>query len=363
VRTDPLIRALGADPAVFRPVYRAHRLILSRPRLVRLRGRKEGSDFLLYLMAGVISLYAAALMLKTRQPVLGGGLALTLCCGFLLMIVFTDHAGALVHPGERLVLAAHPHDDRSLLLAKLAAVGRSLALLSVTLFAPAGVTAVFWWGPGSALAFLAGAAGAALAVAALGLLAAVFIFRVGGRKAMDRLMPWFQIGAQLGYLVPMAGNQLIEPDKFSSGARALLPWLLPTFWFTAPLELTAGAAGPAAWTRLALAAGSLGLLGVAGGSVAAGLGRRLLEPETRPAAAPARPVRRAAGRGLGALLARSEGLRLFRLLRVHLRSDWRTRAEVFPCPSWRFSCSPRLRTRTSRAPPSRPPSCTAGCSS
>jgi hypothetical protein len=328
--SDRVLRVLGADPRVFRPVYRAYRLMLSRPRLIRRRDRATGSDFLLLLFAGVYSMAAAALMLKARLPVLAGGLALTVGCGFLLLIVLADYAEALVHPAERLVLAAHPHDDRSLLLAKLAAVGLHLALLSAVLFGPACLVAAVLWGAGAALAFLAGAAGAAVAVVALGLLTAVLLVRSGGRRAMDRLMPWLHGGFQLGYLMPMAANQLFQPQRLSAATRMLLSWLLPTFWFTAPLELAAGGAGPAAAGRFALAAGSLALLAVAGGRLATGLGRRLLEPEPRGAAV----ARRRGGRAkrLAAFLFRFEGLRLLSLLRVHLRSDWRTRSEVLSLP-------------------------------
>jgi hypothetical protein len=330
MRTDPLLHALGADPRVFRPVYRAQRLMLSRPRLAQWRGRQAGSEALLDLVAFAYSIAAAFLLLEVRQPVLGGGVALTMGCGFLLMIVLADHAEALVHPAERLVLAAHPHDDRSLLLARLAAVGRSLALLSAVLFAPACLVAAFRWGPGPALAFLAGAAGAAFAVSTLGLLTAVLIVRSWGRQAMDRLLPWIQGSFKLGFVLPMALSQFFRPEQLSAGTRALLPWLLPTFWFGAPLELAAGGAGPAAAGRLVLAVGSLAFVIVAGGRLATGLGRRLLEPEKLPAPAPGR--RTAPSRGLPGVFLRFEGLRLFRLLRVQLRSDWRTRSAVLSLP-------------------------------
>jgi hypothetical protein len=331
MRPDALLRALGADPRVFRAIYRAQRLILSRPRLVRLRGRKAGSDFLLYIIAFLISVSAAVFMLSARrQPVLGGGFALTLGCSFLIMVVLADHAEVLVHPGERLVLAAHPHDDRSVLLAKLAAVGRSVALLSAILFVPAALVAAFLWGRGAALAFLAGAAGAAAAVTTLGLLTAVLLVRAGGRRAMERLLPWIQGLFQLCYFLPTVAGQIFQPEKVSAGTRALLSWLLPTLWFAAPLELATGLGGPSAGRRLALAACSLALLVVAGGRVSTGLGRRLLEPEPRPAGPPSRLAVRP--RGLMASFLRFEGLRLLSLLRLHLRCDWRARSEVLSLP-------------------------------
>jgi len=330
--SDRLLRAIGVDPSVFRPVYRAQRLLLSRSRrLVRMRGRSAGDGHaILFLSAAIYGLLAVLLMVEARQPVLGGGLAITVGCTFLLMVVVADHADTLVHAGARLALAAHPHDDRSLLVAQLAAIGRSLLLLFLCLFALPCAGAGYLWGPGAALAFLIGAAGAAIAVAVLGLLAAVSLVRSGGRRAMERLMPWFQGIFALSGVVPMAGMQLLKPQHLSPAARDLLSWLLPPFWFTAPLELAAGRAGPDAGARLVLAAGTLVLGAIASSYLAAGLGRRLLEPEPRPAAAPRASAARSAP--LLTFFLSSEGNRLFNLLRIHLRSDWRTRSDVFALP-------------------------------
>ncbi|MDP9122285.1 MAG: hypothetical protein M3O15_13120, partial [Acidobacteriota bacterium] len=195
---DLLLRPLGVDPQVFRPVYHAEKLMLGRRgRLARPRNRGLSPFTLLCVFAFVYGLAPVSLMMR-QPPLSGGGLALTLCCFFLLMVVLSDHAEALVDPGQYRVLAAHPHDDRSVLFAKLAAVGRSLALLSAILFVPGGVLLTFMRGFRAALAFLGGAAGAALAVATLGLLIGVLLVRSGGRQAMERVLPWVQGGFQVG---------------------------------------------------------------------------------------------------------------------------------------------------------------------
>jgi hypothetical protein len=134
----------------------------------------------------------------------------------------------------------------------------------------------------------------------------------------------------LSGVVPMAGMQLLNPQQLSPAARDLVSWLLPSFWFNAPLELAAGRAGPDAGARLVLAAGTLVLVAIASSYLATGLGRRLLEPEPRPAAAPRASAARSAP--LLTFFLSSEGNRLFNLLRIHLRSDWRTRSDVFALP-------------------------------
>jgi hypothetical protein len=331
--SDRMLRAIGVDPWVFRPVYRAQRLMLSRSRrLVRMRGGSSAAGYgFLFLYALIYGMLGVQCILMARQPLLGGGLAISVGCIFLLMVVLADHADTLVHPGERLVLAAHPHDDRSFLLAQLAAIGGSLSLLSIFLFGFPFAGVAYLWGLGAAAAFLIGAAGAAIAVAVLGLLVAVSLVRLGGRRAMERVMPWTQGVFALSGILPTAALRILRPQQLSPAARGLLSWLLPSFWFTAPLELAAGRSSPAAGARLALAAATLALVAVAGVRLAAGLGRRLLEPEPRPAAASrGRATRRPP---LPSFLLSREGNRLFNLLRVHLRSDWRTRSDVMALPA------------------------------
>jgi hypothetical protein len=332
--TDRLLRALGADPKVFRPLYRVYRIMLQRgTRLVRKARGKAGSQAMLFLSAAACGMFTAVLFTMQWRSFLPAGLGLTLSCAFLLMIVLGDHADALVHRGERLVLAAHPHDDRSLLLAKLAAVGRSLAVLWLLLFGVPTLFVIGVHGPGAALAFLAGAAGAALATTALGLTTAVLIGRLGGRRATDRLLAWLPAAFQAVYLTVMLGINSIARLKESqvpARLRDLLSWLLPGSWFAAPLEIAAGGSTASAWGRLALATGCLVILGALGGRLVTGLGSRLLEPEPHAGAAARR--RAAPPPKLLASVLRFEGLRLLSLFRVHLRSDWRARSELLAMP-------------------------------
>ncbi len=333
--TDPLLRALGADPWVFRSVYRVQKLMLGRrARLLQVRRKAVSfSPFATLCLFAFVYGMSAASMTLLASPHLGAGFALTLTSAFLLMIALTDNAEVLVHPGEHLVLAAHPHDDRSILLAKLASVARSLAVLSAFLFVPATIALSFLaHSPWAGLAFLAGAAADGLAVSTAGMLVAVLLVRAGGRRAMDRLLPWAQGVFQIGYLLAITGNRFLPANRLPGRTFAFLSWLLPPFWFAAPFELATGGSR-AAWGRLALALGSLVLLLWGGGRLAVGLGRRLLEPETRAAAR--RPLPKSPARSSSGLLShllRFEGLRLFALLRIHLRSDWRTRSEVLSLP-------------------------------
>jgi hypothetical protein len=327
---DALLRLLGADPETFRPLYRVQKLLLARgTRIVRNRRRKSvlsGTSWALYLYAAVYGLMFVSFMAAAKAPLLGAAIGVTVGCAFLLLIVITDHFDALVNPRETLVLGAHPHDGRSFLLAKVAAVVRILALLALILFLPLGIAIGFFWRSWLAsAAFLAGAAGAGLATALLGLLTGAALIRTGGRAAVDRLLPWLQGAFQIGYLFAIGGPRLARLLTMSPRALGALGWALPAFWFLAPLELMARGFAPAALARLGLAAGTLAfLLFGATRWLGAGLNERLLEPTVHKAR---KPARRRALRG-GA----SERGRLFAILRLHLRSDWRTRSEFLLVP-------------------------------
>lgn len=324
---DTVLRALGGDPDVFHPVYRAQKLILARrARIVEGRRRgllKGGSPFrLLCLFAVLYGLSFLAFLLSSASLLLGSAAAVTIGCCFLLLVVIVDER-------EVLILAAHPHDDRSFVLAKLAAIGRTLAILAALLFAPSTIAlGVSSRGSAAALGFLAGAAGASLATVTLGLLAAAAVLKMGGRKALDRLMPWLQGIFQIGYLLVVGTPRLTEMTTAGSPLElGLLPWLLPPFWFLSLLELALGSPAAPAFGRLLLAAGALAfLLGGATRWLAVGLRERLLEPVS-----PKR-TRRRERRASPARVPASEGGRLFALLRVHLRSDWRTRSEFLLMP-------------------------------
>lgn len=335
--SDPLIRLLGADPAVFHPLYRTQKLLLKRSvRVVQSRRRGRGflsgaSPFvLLCFYAAIYGIMATLFFAMTRSTYLGSALAFTLGFAFLLLVVVTDNFDVLVNPREVLVLAAHPHDDRTFLLAKLAAIGRTLSILAVLLFTLPMVMAGFVTrSPAGSLLFFLGAAAGSLSAVTFGLILAAALLKIGGRKVMERMLPWIQGVFQIGYLFVIGGQRLFERLAVRGPVDpGPWPWLLPPFWFAAPVELmTAGPSAPVL-VRLGLALATFVLL--LGGAVrwlGPGLTERLLEPVPKRAAAPARtkaPRRRRTGG--------SEWSRLFALLRVQLRSDWRTRSEFLLIP-------------------------------
>ncbi|MFL6291279.1 MAG: hypothetical protein ACJ759_10320 [Thermoanaerobaculia bacterium] len=327
---DRLIRLLGGDPEVFRPMYQARlRMLQRQSRIIRNRKKdrvRGASPFrTLCFFAGFYGFFFL-LLIGPGVPLVGAGIALTLGCLFLLLIVITEHLEVLVDPREAAVLAAHPHDDRSFLLAKLAVVGRALAILGGLLFLPSAVALGFKLeSPAAPFAFLAGAAGAVAATGASGMLLGALILRLAGRNALERLMPWLQGVFQVGYLV-IVGSERVMRALTSPDAVERILWAVPAFWFAAPLEIVSYGPGRAALVRLLLAASVLALVLLAATRwLGDRLGERLLEPvEVRPRtrSAPRRPLRPARGdRG-----------RLLALLRVHLRADWRTRSELLVTP-------------------------------
>jgi hypothetical protein len=331
---DALIRLCGANPAFFRPLYRTQKLLLQRRSRIVPQGQGKSqsgsaSYRLLCLFASVYGLTSIVFFATSNNPVLSAVLAVTIGCFFLLLVVITDNFDVLVNPRELLVMAAHPHDDRSFLLAKIAAIGRSLTILAALLFVLPGIAAGFALrSPAATFAFLAGAAGAGLATALSGLLLAVLLLRMGGRQAMERFLPWIQGFFQIGYLLMAGGQTLLDLRKVGGTADlGLIPWLAPPFWFIAPLELLAEGPSTPVFGRLFLALATMSLLlGGATRWLGAGLSERLLEPVSADPVGPARRV------AVPLRTGRSERARLFTLLRVHLRSDWRTRSEFLVTP-------------------------------
>lgn len=327
---DRLIRLLGGDPEVVRPMMRARNRMLQRQARILQNRRKDrvrgASAFrTLCWFAGLYG-FLFILMVALNIPAAGAGLALTLGCSFLLLIVITEHLDVLIDPSEAAVLAAHPHDDRSFLLAKLAVVGRALAILGSLLFVPAAVAlGLKLASPAAPFAFLAGAAGAVAATGAFGMLLGALILRLAGRKALERLMPWLQGAFQIGYLV-FVGSERLMNTLTSPAALETTRRIVPSFWFAAPLEIVAEGLGRDSLARLLFASAALALLLlVATRWLGDRLGERLLEPvEVRPRrkSLQRRPPR--PGRG--------DRGRLLALLRVHLRSDWRTRSELLITP-------------------------------
>ena len=334
---DGLLRLLGADPEVFRPVFRVQTLLVRRRSRLAINRRgaiaKLSPFRMLCFFAALYGVFAMSFAVMARVPMLGFAIAAAIGCIFLLLVVFTDYLDVLVDPREYLVLAAHPHDGRSILLAKMAAVGRSLAILAAFLFTPTAIVISFGVNGGSpaqALAYFAGSLAAGATASALGLFVGVTLLTLGGRRLMDRLLPFVQIAFQLAYLGIVGGQTLVR-SLTAEKVPASVPWLLPTFWFLAPFEaLRTGLSEPVA-LRGGLAALCLGLLG-AGATrwLGSRFGERLLEPiERRPAVEGRRPGGRRKG---AARPAGSDRGQLFKLLRVHLRSDWKTRSEFLVMP-------------------------------
>ncbi len=331
--SDFLLRLLGADPATFHPLYRTQRLLLQRGvRVVQTRRRGvfgSSSPYrMLCLFAAVYGFSGCLLIATAKSPLLGAVLALTLGCAFLLLVVVTDNFDVLVNPREMQVLGALPHDGRSFLLAKLAAIGRNLSILAAFLFGIPTLGAALSEGPAAGLGFLTGSVAAALSTGTFGLLLAAAILEAGGRRAMDRLMPWIQGLVQIGYFLAISGQRLVQLSSAET-ISPWVPWILPPFWFASPLELALAGPSASVLARLALAVATPALL-LAGATrwLGAGLRERLLEPvvmaDPRPRRDKARrrPLRSGGG----------ERTRLFALLRVHLRSAWRVRSEVLMPP-------------------------------
>jgi hypothetical protein len=331
--SDSLLRLLGADPGTFRPIYRVQKLLLKRS-VRSMRARKGAFSFspfsLLCIFAGVYGSMGAMTLATAKSHLLGALFSLILGCAFLLLVVVVDNFDVLINPRETLLLGACPQDGRSFLLAKLAALGRHLSILAVLLFGFPGIaTALVFRSPWAGAAFWAGAAAASVSTLTFGILFAAAVLRLRGRNALDRLLPWIQGAFQIGYLVVLGGQRMSTLlTAASPSAVGVLAWALPPFWFLSPLELaTAGPSGPVL-ARLALAIATPALLlGGATRWLGSGLREGLLEPLRQTAPRPSvrrRPAMRA-GRGL-------ERARLFALLRVQLRADWRVRSEFLLVP-------------------------------
>jgi hypothetical protein len=269
------------------------------------------------------------ILVMAKSPLLGAVLTLTMGCAFLLLVVITDNFDVLVNPREMQVLGALPHDGRSFLLAKLAAIGRSLSILAALLFGIPTLGVTLSHGLAAGLGFLTGSVAAALSTATIGLLLAAAILRAGGKSALDRLMPWIQGFFQIGYFLVIGGQRLVEL-RSQETVSPWLPWVWPPFWFASLLELALAGPSASALTRLALAVATPALLLIGATRwLGAGLRERLLEPVVKKTGPRKETARRRPLRGISGSGERS---RLFALLRVHLRSDWRVRSEFLMTP-------------------------------
>jgi hypothetical protein len=339
----PVLGLFGADPDVFFPVARVHALIVRRRAgLVRTRGAfGKASPFrMLCIFALLYGIFGVLFIVQTPFRVLGASLAVGIGCLFLLMIVVTDYLDLLVNPREQLVIGAHPHDDRSILLAKLWVVGRTLGILFALVSVPPLVVIATTQAVAASVLYLAGSAAAAVTACMGGLYLGVAVISLFGRAAFDRVMPWLQMAFQFSYFIFIGGQRLlrlITATKFPPGFE----WLFPPLWFLAPYQalgegrFTASTAG-----RTALAAGVFALMSIGATRwLGSRVGDRLLEPiqrRARESAAPAPAAEMVSRRKTAGATKRvaqtSERRKLFDLLRVHLRADWRTRSEFFVGP-------------------------------
>ena len=338
----PVLALFGADPDVFYPVARVHTLIVQRRAgIVRTRGAfGKASPFrMLCIFAVLYGIFGALFLAQTPFRVLGASLAVGIGCLFLLMIVVTDYLDLLVNPREQLVIGAHPHDDRSILLAKLWVVGRTLGILFALVSVPPLFVIATSQTVAASVLYLAGSAAAAATACMGGLYLGVAVITLFGRAAFDRAMPWLQMAFQFSYFIFIGGQRLLRlmtATKFPPGFQ----WLFPPLWFLAPYQaLGEGGFTAATAGRTALGAAVFALMSVGATRwLGSRVGDRLLEPiqrrARRPAAAAAHGIasRRPRAGGIGRLFGTSERRKLFDLLRLHLRADWRTRSEFFVGP-------------------------------
>ena len=328
--SDAIIRALGADPAVYRPMARAQARILSRrTRLARGAGKialKGITPFQLrcFLFA-IFSVMMLGWIVGSASPIFGVALILTAGTSFLLLDLLFDKFDVLADADEYQVIASHPHDAWSVILAKLVSLGRSIAALAACAFLIPAIGAGFaFHSVWAAVAFAAAAAALSVAVSAGGMLIAALLVAAGGRRALLRFLP----AAHTAYLVLYLGviatrgalSRVAVPRLESLG---WIQWALPSVWFAAPVELVTGHAGPTTVARGSLALGSFALLlPLSAHWVRTRFDERILEPvRVRAQARPRRvAVRRQRDSKVppGSIL----GLRAYwRILRAHLRSD------------------------------------------
>ena len=332
---DAVIRALGADPAVYRPILRAQsRIISRRTRLARATGRvktKGITPFQIrcFIMA-VLSLMMLQWIVGSASPIFGVALILTAGAGFLVVDFLFDKFDLLADAGEYQVIAAHPHDAWSVILAKIAAIGRSIVALAACLFlAPAVGVGIAFHSIGAGLAFAAATAALTIVVSAGGIVASALVIAWGGRQALLRLLPVAQITYLFFYLGVIATRQeLARISMPRLEALGWLQWALPTVWFAAPVEVASGHVGAAVIGRGSLAIVSIGvLLPLSAQWVRTRFDERVLEPVRRkptqspvPSLAPTRTRRVAVSSSVRS--DRAIGMRAFwRLLVAHFRSD------------------------------------------
>jgi hypothetical protein len=331
VISDAAIRLMGADPAVYRPVARAQRLILRRKTALgrSSRGLLRGitPEQFLYLTTAVFSVYLLGLVLGAPSKLIVVAFTLTTGAAFILMDLIADKFTVLADPDEYQVIAAHPHDAWSVVLAKIVAVGRSITILAACAFTlPAVATGIVFHSVAAGLAYAVAAAALTVTISAGGMLATAAIVALGGRTALHRALPFFHAVYAFLYVGILLGRDaLMRVEAPTIDALGWWKWF-PTLWFTAPVEWATGRAGATTLSRAALAVGAfVVLLPLSARWIRTRFDERILEPATRRARTKVRE--HAASRTW-----RPEwgvGPRVFlRLLFAHLRSDVAVRGGV-----------------------------------
>jgi hypothetical protein len=321
---DSAIRLMGADPAVYRPVARAQRLILRRRNML---GRSSSGmlrgitpEQFRYFATAAFSVYLLGLVLGTPSKITVVAFTLTTGAAFLLVDLIADKFAILADPDEYQVIAAHPHDAWSVVLAKIVVVGRSIAILAACAYTlPAVATGIAFHSVATGLAYAVAAAALTITVSAGGMLATAALVALGGRSALHRLLPLFHAVYALLYAGILLGRgAFIRVEASTIDALGLWKWF-PTLWFTGPVEWATGKAGATTLVRAALAVGSfLVLLPLSARWIRTRFDECILEPVTRRTRVKVRE--RAASRTWRPQW--SIGPRVFlSLLFAHLRSD------------------------------------------
>jgi hypothetical protein len=342
-RLGAMARALGADPAVFVPFLRAYALIVRRRSRMRLargispKAMGRISPFhVACFFAGLLGVGLAFATAGMQPSQLGAALGLTIGAFLIVFAVLFDYLEILASPDEYRVIAAHPHDAWSVLLAKLFVVGRALATLAACFYTPSVLAlGIARHSLLAASAYALGAIGVTV-VAALGsMLAGIAILARFGRVALLRFLPVIQGLFLAGYFSMSMGRRWVAASGI--GAGGALPWWVtfaPPVWFAAPLEAATGTAVPATAIRALLAAASLAFLGgicVRWGRT--GFGEALLAYGSGAprASAPKLAARRAlrAARSRRAPMLRDPSTRAYlSIARIHLRTDLAFRSQI-----------------------------------
>jgi hypothetical protein len=325
----PFLRALGADPEVYRPVARAHARIIDR----RIRFGRSGTRFrrgltafqLRCLATLVLSIYLMLWITGTRTPLTGAVLALTAGGGLILFDILFDKFDLLVDPDEYAVLAAHPHHVWSVMLAKIVTVGRStLTLAACTFLLPSIGAGIAFHSVPAGLAFLVGAFALTVLVALAGILTGAAIVVARGRAALNGILPVAHIAFLFVYVSIPLGRQILAGHELPN-LRSLgwVAWVLPSVWFAAPLEAVTGEANSITIVRGALAFASVAAMFPIGARwIGTRFGERLLEPTTRRARRAAQSSGESSARRSWLPWRRDPIDRVFhRFLLTHLRSD------------------------------------------